>query len=186
MNIKNNKKSKDSIAKIHATLCNIIKERGHKGVTIKYICEQAHINRTTFYAHYDSIEDALYHICEEYIMSAFRVFLEIDKPYKERIRKAMLIIKDNKDFFKYVFANVHNLEIKVMDILESNWQDYNKVVVDESKRLSLTYRIAGLVSMGKMYFADIKSGKTTPIDIDTFVDIVYDTLSKDAMNYTMK
>lgn len=39
-------------------LIDLMRERPLGSITIKTLCEQADVNRSTFYAHYDSIEDA--------------------------------------------------------------------------------------------------------------------------------
>ena len=74
MNIKNNKKSQQSRQKIKDALSNIIKNKEYQ-VSIKYLCEMANINRTTFYSHYDSVEDVLYDMCGTYIKKAYKVFI---------------------------------------------------------------------------------------------------------------
>lgn len=40
-------------------LIDLLRERPLSGITVKALCERADVNRSTFYAHYDSIEELL-------------------------------------------------------------------------------------------------------------------------------
>ena len=46
-------------------LIDLMRERRLGSITIKALCEQADVNRSTFYAHYDSIEELLHDIEDE-------------------------------------------------------------------------------------------------------------------------
>ena len=46
-------------------LIDLMRERPLGSITIKALCEQADVNRSTFYAHYDSIEELLHDIEDE-------------------------------------------------------------------------------------------------------------------------
>ena len=85
MNIKNNKRAQQSVNKIRFALNELLQKCGHKNLSITQICKSANINRATFYSHYDSIEDALYQMCEEYIKKVFSIFLNKTISYKEKI-----------------------------------------------------------------------------------------------------
>ena len=84
MNVSNNKRSKDSIFKIQNAVCDLIHIFGLKSINIKMICEKAGVNRTTFYVHYDSVEDVLYDICKQYIHKAYNIFMNTKISYKQR------------------------------------------------------------------------------------------------------
>ena len=72
MNIKNNKKSQQSKQKIKDALSTLIKDKEYQ-VSVKYLCEVAKINRTTFYSHFDSVEEVLYDMCGSYIKKAYNL-----------------------------------------------------------------------------------------------------------------
>lgn len=171
MNIKNNKKSQQSIFKIKSSIQMLIKEDSHK-LTIKDICNKASINRTTFYAHFDNIEDCLYDMCNEQALGIFKIFLNTSLPYSERIKQSLVIIKENNKFFEYSFKHLHNLEGFVIELLEHNWNNLTNFTDYEKAKLSLSFIISGFIGIGKTYFEDLKSNKTKKISINEFADLI--------------
>ena len=186
MNIKNNKKSRDSICKIKDALSCLIATKGHECLTIKEICEKSKINRSTFYSHFDNIEDALYQICEEYIMNIFKVFLDTSIHYRERLKQGLIIIKNKITFFEYVFTNVKNLELRVMEIIENNWWEMKSFDNFEKAKLSLAFIISGLLGVGKTYFYDRANQKSEKISIDEFADLIYGIIYLDNPYFIIK
>ena len=62
MNVKNNKKAKMSVENITNAVFDLLKSSSYEELTVKDICKIAGVNRSTFYSHFDSIEDILYSI----------------------------------------------------------------------------------------------------------------------------
>ena len=59
MNVKNNSRYKLSSEKIETTFLSLIINHKYEDITITQICETANINRSTFYSHYDDINDLI-------------------------------------------------------------------------------------------------------------------------------
>ena len=59
MNTKNNQRYKDSEKRMQDALMKLMENQELKDVTVLDICKEAHINRTTFYAHYEDIYDLM-------------------------------------------------------------------------------------------------------------------------------
>ena len=173
MNIKNNKKSQNSIKKIQTSLCGLLKSFGHKAITIKKVCEHASINRTTFYAHFNSIEDALYQTCEEYILCAYKIFLDTKLDYKSRVMKSLDIVKDKLEFFAYAFAHVHNLDQRIIEMVENYY--CNNCKEFQKTQLSMSFIISGFIGICKKYFINNKFHNK--IDLTGFADIICNTLN---------
>ena len=152
MNKKNNIKTKQSIEKIKNVTCEMLESCGIEKLSIKGVCEKAKLNRTTFYAHFDSIEAVLYEICQEYIIKAYEIFLDTKKTYQIRIKQAMELILERYNFFAYVFENVNNLELRILEIVESYYKDQDFLDGAEYAKLSLAFIISGFVGVGKVYF----------------------------------
>ena len=154
MNTKNNKKALSSIQNIKKATCKLLQSVKYEKLTIKGICNEAKINRTTFYAHFDSIESVLYEICEEYIIRAYKIFLNTSVPYQKRIKQTLEVLFENFEFFAYIFENVHNLEIKILKMVEFAYKDEESNLTSEQAKLSLAFIISGFVGVGKIYFND--------------------------------
>jgi AcrR family transcriptional regulator len=50
---------------MRGALMELLRERPLSGITVKSLCERADINRSTFYAHYGSVEELLHDIEDE-------------------------------------------------------------------------------------------------------------------------
>lgn len=59
MNTKNNQRFKDNEKRFEQALLQLSKTMPYQKMTVRALCEQAHLNRTTFYAHYYDIEDMI-------------------------------------------------------------------------------------------------------------------------------
>ena len=166
MNVKNNKRARESKGKLCDTLLNIIARVGHKGLSVKDLCKEAKINRTTFYTHYDNIEDVLYQICEEYSLRIYKIFTNDKIEYRQRVGQAIDIVMDKMDFFRYVINNVNALDLRVLEIVERN---INKPHTDTTAKLSLMYRISGIIGILKLF---LNNPKRESFSTDHIIDLV--------------
>ena len=57
MNTFNNKRKKDSIQKIKNALLELLKTNEIEDITVTMICQEAKINRSTFYANYENMQE---------------------------------------------------------------------------------------------------------------------------------
>ena len=62
MNTKNNQRYKDSEKRIQDALMKLMEHPELEDVTVMDICKEAHINRATFYAHYEDIYDLMFKV----------------------------------------------------------------------------------------------------------------------------
>ena len=170
MNIKNNRRSRESKERLTSTLQNMIAKVGHKGLTVKDLCNEAKINRTTFYTHYDDIEDVLYQICEEYTVKVYTVFANNSIEYKQRVRQALSILLEKADFFEYVINTVTALDLRVLEIVEKN---VTHPSLEPTAKLSLIYRIAGIIGVLKLYFNELRNKNGVKLSLDEIVELIY-------------
>ena len=56
--------------KMYDALFKLIEEKEFTDITIKELCDEAKINRSTFYSHYDNMHQLLRE-CEEYVLKTF-------------------------------------------------------------------------------------------------------------------
>ena len=57
MNTKNNKRRRESVAKIEHVFVSLLQTKELSQITVSDICKKAGLNRTTFYANYLDIYD---------------------------------------------------------------------------------------------------------------------------------
>ncbi len=104
--IKENRKIRYTKMVLQDSLFELMEKKSITKITIKELCENADINRTTFYAHYKDQYDLLYSI-ENEVLSWIKESLSnlICKRDKNERRKAL------EKIFQYVVDNSRHLQI---------------------------------------------------------------------------
>ena len=59
MNTKNNQRFRDMDKKLKATMLELLETTDFEKITVKSICETAHVKRSTFYAHYSDVYEIM-------------------------------------------------------------------------------------------------------------------------------
>jgi AcrR family transcriptional regulator len=62
---KNESKYFNAASKMQKSLISLLDKKEFDQITVKEICENAHVNRSTFYLHYDNVNDLLAETVEE-------------------------------------------------------------------------------------------------------------------------
>ena len=87
MNIKNNARYKMSSEKIETAFLTLILNHKYEEITISQVCKQANINRSTFYCHYDDINDLIIKIESKFAKGTASIFnYEKGKPMMHLLR----------------------------------------------------------------------------------------------------
>lgn len=92
-------------AALKEALLSILRDKPIAKVTVKEICDQAHINRGTFYLHYGEPNDLLKEIEQDFIrekMSFFDPYMKNDSP--EQLAKMFAAILRNRDLSLILFG----------------------------------------------------------------------------------
>lgn len=105
MNVKNNSRYKLSSEKIETTFLSLILNHKYEDITITQICETANINRSTFYSHYDDINDLTIKIEAKFAKSMASIFNYGERQTHEAMVEMFTFIKENKYFYK-AFLNI--------------------------------------------------------------------------------
>ena len=73
MNTKNNSRYKISSDKIETAFLTLLLNHKYEDITISQICNQANINRSTFYCHYSDINDLIIKIENKWEVSQSQI-----------------------------------------------------------------------------------------------------------------
>lgn len=105
MNMKNNKRKKDSMKKIEQAFAELIQTREIKEVSITDICKRAHVNRSTFYASYLDIFDLIDKIRERMIDDYLQLYNDevVIGYHSSNYLKLFRHIKENQIFYNTYF-----------------------------------------------------------------------------------
>lgn len=100
MNIKNNQRYKSSSEKIETAFLSLILKGNYENISISQICESAKINRSTFYSHYDGINDLVVKIESKFANSMASIFNFGERQTHEAFIEMFTFVKENKYFYK--------------------------------------------------------------------------------------
>jgi len=105
MNTKNNARFKTINQKIEDAFLALIKNNHYEDITIGQICRQAGINRSTFYCHYQDINDFVIKIEKKFANSLAQIFENGERRTNKAFVEMFSFIKNNKLFYK-AFLNI--------------------------------------------------------------------------------
>ena len=104
MNIPNNKKRKKSQEQIEKIFLQLIQKKNIDEISVSTICEQANLNRSTFYSNYIDIYDLAEKIKQQMEIEFAQFQLSNNAKQDETGYLSMFrYIKDNQIFFKTYF-----------------------------------------------------------------------------------
>ncbi len=113
---------------MNQALIELLNKKDYEFLTIKEICKKAGVNRSTFYLHYDNIDDLLYETIENLNKNFDSCFNEEDKKFINQIngkQKEDLILITPKyllPYLKHVKENkvVYQVSFKHPTLMQSN------------------------------------------------------------------
>lgn len=100
MNIANNSRFATTDDKIRQALYSLLRYKNFDNITVKDICEQANLHRSSFYTHYTDINDLLIRT-EQYLSKGITNILQYkDNFLLSNFEEMFEYIKQNKIFYK--------------------------------------------------------------------------------------
>ena len=155
MNIKNNQRYKMSSEKIETAFLTLILNHKYEDISINQICREAGINRSTFYAHYDDINDLVIKIESKFASHTANIFNYGERQTHEAVVELFTFVRDNKYFYK-AFLNLPYTSIAEkntqLDVLKNIG---NKSNIEKSKTIGIYYRArffgAGIKEMCRIW-----------------------------------
>jgi len=140
MNIKNNSRYKASSEKIETAFLTLILNHKYEDISISEVCKQAGVNRSTFYCHYDDINDLIIKIEGKFAKGMAGIFNYGERQTHEAFVEMFNFVKENKYFYKaflnipYVTLAETNTKIDVLKHIGEN------NLIDKSNRMGIFYR----------------------------------------------
>lgn len=164
MNIKNNSRYKANSEKIETAFLTLILNHKYENITISQVCKQAEINRSTFYTHYDDINDLIIKIESKFAKGMATIFNFGLRQEHDAFIEMFTFIKKNKYFYKaflnipYVTLAETNTKLEVLKNIGNNTN------IDKSNKIDLFYRAsffgAGIKEMCRLWLE--RDCKETP------------------------
>ena len=155
MNIKNNSRYKMSSEKIETAFLTLILNHKYEDINISQICQQANINRSTFYCHYDDINDLVIKIESKFANSMANIFNYGERQTHQAFIEMFTFIKENKYFYKAFLSIPYQTLAETntkIDILKNIGKKTN---TDKTHNIGIFYRAsffgAGIKEMCRLW-----------------------------------
>ena len=118
-------------------------------ITVTSLCEKAGISRTTFYNHYDYIEDIAEEISDEYIDRLKNLIIQYDLDARRILNKVLTEIKNTDDLQLELAAHKsalidRKISIMVDQLLNERFRVIFGVEDDKLFRMASIYIAAGI------------------------------------------
>lgn len=179
---KQDKRSKRTRAALESTLLRLLKDYEIDDISIKKLCEEADVNRTTFYLHYTSVYDVLNNIREEFIMRVLANFTVHKFPHGAEaytdFLKAVKTAVDNTPMLDSFIITSKEAGVFTQDLKNSFYEKLFSVLVKEARedrKQQCAYVTVFLCSgVIDAYILWLKNGKNTPFEIlsDSFSALI--------------
>ena len=171
------------------TLIILLEQKDIEYITVKEICEKAGFNRSTFYLHYDSIDDLLNETLEHTIDKLVKHFKETPQEFIDKINtssKEDLVLVNDKYLRPYLEFIKENKKIFIASFkspsVMKSYEAYSGLekyifnpildrynVADNKKKYILKFYIHGIMAIIKEWtVSDCKD------DIEDIISIIID------------
>ena len=121
-----------------------LKKRGSTVVKVRELCEAAMINKTTFYAHYETIEHLHKQVCTEFVKDMLNQSEHIDKiqtDTREFVYSILNSFMNNIPTIEKLYGD--DLYVLVNDVESILMEHFANKSVDEDYELSVRFCIGG-------------------------------------------
>lgn len=168
MNIKNNKRRKESIQRIQKVFIELLQTESIDTITVSDICKKAELNRSTFYANFIDIYDLADKV-KEHLEEEFLSLYHEEITYKLRTNnflKLLCHIRDNQLFYKtYLKLGFDGRNVFGYD------EEYAKSFDDEYIEYHIEFFQAGFNAIIKKWLAG--GCRETPEQIQQILKLEY-------------
>lgn len=146
---------------VQAAFAKLLSEKDIKDVTIKELCEEADINKSTFYLHYKDIYDCADSFMNYVVDKTIKViepydFTELVNRLPEIMEEIMLIFKQNKDLYvPFLNSPRHSLalykikQLTIEKLLKKNSSNEMPIIIRRSIISFIVCGIFGVLEQNK-------------------------------------
>lgn len=92
-----NKKILFSQELLHQALLALLKEKPLNKITVRELCAKAGVNRTTFYNHYETPEDILRELVQQYVLALSTLFDSPEHTFLAVITQVLELMERSRD-----------------------------------------------------------------------------------------
>lgn len=145
--LSHNRKTRYTKTVLRDSLIELMKEKPVSKITIKELCENADINRTTFYAHYTDQYDLLQNIEEETLSWCKDMIVN----FSTRSDKVEML-KNLENIFNYIFENKNHIQVLMSEQGDIDFQKKLITMIYEQCGMSPLAEIGADLVTRELYF----------------------------------
>lgn len=179
MNISNNLRFQTTEEKIYKALVSLLHFRNYNDISIKELCYEAGINRSSFYAHFDDINDLMIKIEQRLSKNMDNIFDHGKKFDREAFTNMFEFLYENRTFYKAYLTTAAEAYMERNDFL-SNFEMLKSKTIAGYGQTELLYHMAffagGLKSISKAWI--LRGCKESPEDMSKYLYNEYNNASK--------
>lgn len=170
MNTKNNRRRRESMARMEKALIELLQTRELHQITVSDICKTCGLNRSTFYANYTDIYDLADKI-REHVEEEINLLYEAERTQgfnSNDYLKLFRHIRDNQLFYRTYFKLGYDnqFKIKYYDVHQAERHFENQHI-----GYHIEFFRSGLNAIIKMWLAD--GCRETPEEMDAIIRSEY-------------
>ena len=184
MNITGNSRGRETIDKIEKAVFDLLRKRRYDDFSIKDICAEAGINRSSFYAHYTDINDLMIKI-ESNLAKQIQIIWKTTSDYDNIIITFFNFVKEHKEFYKS-FLKSGTPSFVENDMMKMQKEHFRQLInrknynyTDTEIEYHLHYFGGGLKAICTMWIQ--RDCKETPEQI---AKIIYDEYANNARYFS--
>lgn len=161
----------------------LLKKKHISDISISELCEEAEINRTTFYRHYQTVHDVLMEIELDYMNEFYEVPAPTNntKDIRQYAVRMCNFLYDNSEIAKLFIKNNTDNDFRLLfqnfadDFLSSRLVHYKgKAVNANTLRLMTTFFSYGIYSMVRQWLIE-----EIPMTPDEVADLIVGSFNRD-------
>lgn len=142
MNITGNKRYKETESKIHQSFLTLLEHKQIDEISVKDICQSAHLSRPAFYAHYEDINDLIINIEHEKSSRIADILARSNPLTIDDFINYVSYIKANKNFYIAFFQCENNLDIS--QSIMAQYLSVNQMSTTPVLKYHMLFFMAGL------------------------------------------
>lgn len=150
MNTKNNQRHKNSEIKMEQAFFKLLSASPPHKLSVKAICDEAGVNRTTFYAHYLDLYDMIDHIQagkQREVVAMIDATLQPDlSNFIDVIANLFTFVKDNREFYEMYLTRHSGIMLVESAVLQKFAENQMPELIENvnARRYRMAFFISGL------------------------------------------
>ncbi len=180
MNKKANEQFKSNEKRMMEIFMGLLEQKDIRKITVREICEQAQINRSTFYNHFIDVYDMLDKMMDSHVLAMNIIFSKgRSKVPRDNLRLILAYMKEHKILYRASFHSpTYNKMFAGFEKLYKihNVEDYENK--DKIEKMKIDYKVyffeQGLFSLISHWL-----DYDCEMDIESFLDVIHEFYNLD-------